>query len=319
MRTPVRFLALVLLGLVAAILLGTWDHAPGVPIDPAAGRAFPEFEIPPPAPDHQVCFVLGDMGTGRPDQHRVAEVMAKRARASGLDFMITVGDNFYPSGVRGIADPLFRSHFETVYDDPALAVPVHPTLGNHDHRGDPDAQVAYSGQNPRWRMPARFHAFTRRLNGGTAYEFFALDTTPLLGGGPPALDQLEWLARRLERSTARWKIVYGHHPLYSNGDHGGSAALRDALEPLLIEHDVDLYLAGHDHHLELQTERSGIVHVIAGAAGGPDMAYPARFGDHSRYVATGGGLVLMRLEAERVLLEFIRMDGRTQYAHGFSK
>lgn len=303
-----------LLLLTVGLFLG-YQQIP--PTDPAKSAAIPAFSIPALPADraYEHAFVLGDMGTGGPDQRRVAAVMAERARQVRLDFMLTVGDNIYPSGASSADDPQFRSKFESVYADPALAVPIYPSLGNHDHRGDPDAQVAYSRNNPLWRMTGRYYSTTRTLKDGTEIGLFAIDTTPIEHGEAGVEQQVAWLSAELTRSTAHWKIVFGHHPLYSNGDHGGSTAVREALEPTLTDNRVDLYLAGHDHHMEVLPRVAGVSHVIAGAAGGPDWAYPVPWTEETIYAATGGGVVLLRIDRAHLVLEFIRMDGTTQYAH----
>ena len=51
--------------------------------------------------------------------------------------------------------------------------------------------------------------------------------------------QLEGLERKLHASKAGWKIVVGHHPPRSNGHHGNTVELLEALEPIL---QVDLCL-----------------------------------------------------------------------------
>ena len=53
------------------------------------------------------------------------------------------------------------------------------------------------------------------------------------------------LSESLRHSDARWKIVVGHHALYSQGDHGDEAdELKAALLPVLEEHGVPLWLNG---------------------------------------------------------------------------
>lgn len=317
MSATTRFCRWSMLGLLSALAL--FSACRGNPEDPAADHPIPPFTIPPLAEDHQFCFVLGDMGTGREDQRRVARVMAARAQKDRPAFLLTVGDNFYEWGVDSPEDPLFWSHFHDIYDDPALDVPVYPTLGNHDHRGDPEAQVAHSGVHPNWRMPSRHYSFSRSLEDGTRIDFFALDTNPIETDQDGHEVQLAWLSNALESSSARWKIVFGHHPLHSSGDHGGSARMREALEQILDASGVDLFLAGHDHHMEVLRPTSAVLHVVAGAAGGPDKAYPVTWSEQTIYAATGGGVLLLRLERDLLLLEFIRMDGKTEYAHLLAK
>lgn len=67
--------------------------------------------------------------------------------------------------------------------------------------------------------------------------------------------QLKWLAEGLENSTAKWKLVYGHHILWSIGGtkYSEGHVLRKLLMPSLCE-NADAYIAGHEHDLELLTD-----------------------------------------------------------------
>jgi hypothetical protein len=64
-----------------------------------------------------------------------------------------------------------------------------------------------------------------------------------------------WLDDALASSTARWKIVIGHHPLWSSsgGKFEQAKALRRLILPTLCR-QADLYLAGHEHTLEVHTD-----------------------------------------------------------------
>ena len=61
-----------------------------------------------------------------------------------------------------------------------------------------------------------------------------------------------WLERSLAESTARWKIVVAHHPLWSSAGskYEQARVLRRLILPALCRY-ADLYLAGHDHTFEL--------------------------------------------------------------------
>lgn len=290
------------------------------PIDPAAERVIPPFAIPHAEPGvaYQRFFVIGDMGTGKPGQYRVARAMAQRAEREPIDFILTVGDNIYPDGVRSVDDPQWQAKFENVYDDPVLNVPIYPTLGNHDYHADPQAQVEYSELSDRWTMPDRYYTFTRNLD-DEMVDFFAIDTTPIAKNTESADSQLAWLKRALADSTARWKIVYGHHVLYSHSRHGDNPTMIDALEPIFTAHDIDLYVAGHDHSLEMLKPIRGVHYVVSGAAGGEEKAYAVNWTDESYYAATVGGFIACRISDDELVIEFVRPNGETQYAHTLTK
>ncbi|KAH3890819.1 hypothetical protein DPMN_014908 [Dreissena polymorpha] len=52
-------------------------------------------------------------------------------------------------------------------------------------------------------------------------------------------------------SSADYIVVGGHHPVYSVGKHGPSTCLRRKLEPLLHTYGVSVYIAGHDHNVQV--------------------------------------------------------------------
>ena len=116
-------------------------------------------------------------------------------------------------------------------------------------------------------MPARYYKQIHLLDRGATADFFYLDTTPMVKeyysyektrknvSAENVPKQLAWLRRALAASRAQWKIVIGHHPIYSGGDHGGTAELVENLLPILHEHGVQVYFNGHDHDLQ---------HLVAG-------------------------------------------------------
>ena len=319
LRPAIPFLALLIAGCAAPRPTG---H--GLPIDPASKRPIPKWRITAERPGvaYERFMVIGDFGTGKAGQREVAAAMAKQARSDGLDFILSTGDNFYDEGVKSADDPQWKTKFEEVYADPALRVPWYPILGNHDHRGNAQAQINYGKRNTNWKMPALYYTFTRTLADGTSVQFFALDTYSILKEDPGVAAQMEWLDQELGESDARWKIVYGHYPLYSSSNRASCRYYDEMiarLEPLFLKHDVDLYLAGHDHHLEMLRPIKGVHYVISGGGSGTDRAYEIEWTDQAYYAATLGGYVLARISKDELVLEFVRPDARTQYAHTLRK
>ena len=52
----------------------------------------------------------------------------------------------------------------------------------------------------------------------------------------------------LTNSTETWKIVIGHHPIYSGGfGHGNKEELINQLKPILEKNKVQMYFCGHSH------------------------------------------------------------------------
>lgn len=281
-------------------------------------RAFTPGDLPPlPAEPFLEAVVLGDWGTGGAGQREVARAIETSFGPRPPELVLTVGDNFYPRGVPSAEDPLWDRVFGRVYSGAFWeAVIFRPSLGNHDHDGDPEAQVRYSSRDPRWVMPARFYAFRHPLPyGADSVLFVALDTSPLEGGAKGGHDQLAWLDSVLEGARRdRWVVVYGHHPLASVGWHRPSGKLREALLPRL-EGRVDLYLAGHNHSLELLPVSPRLLQAVCGGGGGTDNPYRVRRGRGELAAFTHGGWCTLRVGRQRLVVELSDRTGRLRFRH----
>ena len=268
-------------------------------------------------------IVFGDWGrNGEADQTQVAVQMALVAKSLPARFIISVGDNFYEDGVTSVQDPQWQSSFEQVYADPALQVPWHVILGNHDYHGNCEAQLAYAKTSPRWHLPARYYQQTHRLDATTTADFFFLDTTPMIeeyelddqmvpnirSQDVPA--QLDWFKKALAASTAQWKVVFGHHPIYSGGQHGDTEELIKNILPLLQEYQVQVYFNGHDHDLQHLVADS--LNLICSGAGSQVRATEVT--GYTRFAQANSGFTSVNLTAAKMMIRMIDSAGRELYA-----
>jgi acid phosphatase len=264
--------------------------------------------------------VVGDWGRdGASKQREVAEQMGKAAAAGSSKFVIAVGDNFYEDGVQSVDDPHFRASFEDVYTAPSLQTPWYAILGNHDYHGNVEAQIAYSGKSARWHMSARYYTRSEVLPGGGTADFFFLDTSPFVtrylgsktkidGQDPKA--QLAWFEAALKQSTARWKIVSGHHPVFSGGsDHGSTPELIRDFKPLLEQYGVTAYFLGHDHDLQ-HIVVNGVNYIGCGAG---SETRPTSMIEGSRFASDHPGFLSGQIAGDRLRFAFIDYTGATIY------
>ena len=272
-------------------------------------------------------LVFGDWGRrGEQDQLEVAEQMSRVARASNARFIISVGDNFYEDGVKSVDDPHWQKSFEQVYRDPAMHVPWYCILGNHDYHwgGSCDAQIDYHRISPRWNMPARYYQQTHQVDAQTTADFFYLDTPPIIQSDYSVFEgfktrqnvmtqdvpkQLAWFKSALAASTARWKIVIAHHPIYSGGGHGDSPDLIQNILPLLHEHKVQAYFNGHDH--DLQHLVAGEINLFDSGAG--SQHNPTSYTRHSKFAKSCSGFTTVSLQEDKMDLRMIDNKGRQVY------
>lgn len=229
-------------------------------------------------------LVFGDWGRGGElDQTQVATQMAKASKDISARFIISVGDNFYENGVTSIDDKHWRKSFEDVYAAPSLQIPWYVILGNHDYHGNCDAQIDYGKTSKRWNMPARYFTRTEKINDATTVDFFYLDTTPMSKLDDDEVQfhgnvkwnevpkQIAWFEAALKASTAPWKIVIGHHPVFSGGQHGDTPYIVENILPLLEKYKVQAYFNGHDHDLQ-HLQSNGINFFCSGGGSKPREA-----------------------------------------------
>jgi hypothetical protein len=228
--------------IVAALgLLALWAATPTGQAPPPGGQT--------PAAAEAVRFaVIGDMGTGGPRQLDVSRQMASVRERFPFTFVITVGDNIYGGQNRVDLQKKFEQPYKTLID---AGIPFYASLGNHDNV---TVQTNYKLFN---MNGSRYYTFVKG-----PVQFFALDSSLALR------TQLTWLEGLLQKSTAPWKFIYQHHPLYSSGlRHGPTESQQSNLEPLLTTYGVQVVFAGHEHFYERLVPRYGIHHFIVGSGG----------------------------------------------------
>lgn len=245
---------------------------------------------------------FGDSGTGTQEQYDVANGIKSFCKTQQCDFVVMLGDNFYGTGVSGPRDGQFQTKFEKPYEDIELV--FKPSLGNHDHMGNIRGQIEYSKYSAKWDMPSRYYHY----KAGHA-ELFAIDSDDFDGV------QIQWLEARLKASQARWKIVYGHHPVYSYGAHGDTSELVGKLLPILKRQQVDMFLAGHDHDKQV-IERDGILFVVSGAAA---KLRPTNRGSHSLFARSSLGFSHFSIKENVAHLQILNQKGDIEFEKTISK
>ncbi len=304
---------------------------------------------------------FGDSGKGNEGQKEVADAVVAKCVKDGCDFIMLLGDNIYNSGVESVNDPQWQEKFEIPYKD--LNVVFKPALGNHDNGGltlgiggppidlagedggtgmefwRGDIQIAYSDVSPKWDMPARFYDYTM----GSAH-FFALDTNSMMFD--QHAEQADEMVGLITKSTATWKIAYGHHNYISNGKHGNAGnydlpdwlnwvpgilgdlgeiisgkGVKAGIETIVCDTDVDLYIAGHDHNRQWfatgQEGCSGPEFIVSGAS-----ATKTKFkGDQTNLFEDDKklGFLWVRIQGSKLRAEFVDTNGNVDFVRELEK
>ncbi|CEM13067.1 unnamed protein product [Vitrella brassicaformis CCMP3155] len=148
-------------------------------------------------------------------------------------------------------------------------------------------------------------------------------------------EQLHWLAKTLHGAATDphvgWIIVVGHYPIYTSGQHGDTDFLVSDVLPLLKEYQVDAYLCGHDHDLELLSEHTpeqplpknvteltsdteGVTFVVTGA-GGKKRSFSKPLHKQHIYGWPSYGFTSHVLTSSQMTTHFISSDGSLLFTY----
>lgn len=210
------------------------------------------------AKDLYTFLVLGDAGTGKPEQFEAKKAALAYNKSEHFDGVLILGDNAYPGG----SDQNFQDNFFH-YDEIFSNSVIWPTPGNHDYNN----HIPFSGK------PAYYDIFNCPTNaeaGGVAsaseryysydygnIHFVSLDSYD--ESSKPQKKMVQWLEADLKANNQEWTVVYFHHPPYSKGSHNSDnpngidrelVKMRTRIVPVLEKYKVDLVLNGHSHSYE---------------------------------------------------------------------
>lgn len=227
---------------------------------------------------------FGDSGEGGADQMAILDQL----ETVPFRLMIHTGDIAYNSGTMSE----FEDNFFSIYAPLLRSFAMFPAIGNHD-----SSDVYREVYDLPWGSPGKnWYSFDH----GDVH-FVALDTNDM------SAEQAAWLESDLAATDLPWKVVYGHHPPYSSGEHGSSMEFRQTFGPILEKYKVDLVLSGHDHDYERVAPQNGVHYVVTGGGGrGTRAVGSSSFTDFAEQVLN---FVYVEVEGDQLLLHAIDGEG----------
>ncbi|XP_031092421.1 purple acid phosphatase 17-like [Ipomoea triloba] len=294
----------------------------------------PTFHHPTKGDGSLSFLVIGDWGRkGDYNQSQVAFQMGEIGEQLAIDFVVSTGDNFYDNGLTGEHDQAFTESFTDVYTSESLQKQWYSVLGNHDYRGDAEAQLSSHLRklDSRWLCLRSFVVNTEIV------DLFFVDTTPFVdeyfnspehvydwrGVFPQQTytkNVLNGLEYALMKSTAKWRIVIGHHAIRSAGHHGDTKELVERLLPILRTYNVDLYMNGHDHSLEhISDDESPIQFMTSGAGSKAWRGDVTMDRKGVSFFYDGQGFMSVQLVENDIGIVFYDVDGQVLHRWTMSK
>ncbi|MEO5888922.1 MAG: tartrate-resistant acid phosphatase type 5 family protein [Ferruginibacter sp.] len=286
--------------------------------------------------DKAIKFIaMGDFGrNGEESQVEVARQMGKTAKDFDVDFFVITGDNFYPSGVASTQDYSWIASFEQIYTAHSLQREWYVVLGNHDYGGNVQAEIDYTNISRRWRMPSRYYSKKVVIDNDTTQQalFVFIDTSPFISqyydnknhdvATQDTAAQLVWVEKILSDPSPdiKWKIVVGHHPLYTGGNRmisNDTKELNDLFKGIFEKYNVDAYICGHDHNLQY-IKPAGKTHYFVTGSGSevtPTIKHP----DGGKFAAAENGFMAFSLSVDKMIVQVINKKGKILYSGSIKK
>lgn len=274
--------------------------------------------------------VIGDFGNDNQPETDVAALV----NSWGVDFIVTVGDNYY-----GATDGNYADSWQALDDETGKYYhnwikPYNgsygsgspdinrffPALGNHDWYHLDSSKIyedyfdltPYSSSSGNERYydfvwgNIHFFVLSTYGNGLTEYTFPRHNNYGEPDGVVQNSIQAQWLQQEMQNADpSHWKIVVTHHPPYSSSSqHGSEPAVRWPFK----DWGADLVLAGHDHTYE-RLSSNQLTYIVNGLGG--ESIYP--FGSpvsesQFRYNADYGAM-LFEVFTDSINFKFITRTG----------
>ena len=254
--------------------------------------------------------VIGDYGfAGQPELD-----VANLIKSWTPDFVITLGDNNYPSGSAATIDPNIGQYYHEfiypyagAYGTGATVNQFFPSLGNHDW----DTMNAQPFLNY-FTLPGneRYYDYVQG-----PVHFFVIDSDSREPDGITSTStQALWLKNKLAASTSSWNVVYMHVSPYSSSQHGSTPELQ---WPFAIW-GADVVLSGHDHVYE-RIYYGGVLYLVNGLGGMSPYTFGIPVsGSQFRYSSDYGAL-LVDATSEEIQFQFTSRTGAVIDTYSLAK
>ena len=188
---------------------------------------------------------LGNFGGGNEGQYKVAKLMLYLYNKFKYKFIIGLGNNIIPEGVKSINDKGFKDKFEEPYKELLKNIKFYNILGEIDYisKKSVNSEIKYGTINKRWVLPNNFYCFKKVIN-KTTIEFIVIDTN--LSKLKNKKTQEVWAINTLLESKSRWNILVSHHPWYSFGRSECDEELNLLYSKLNNTRKIDLIISGYE-------------------------------------------------------------------------
>ncbi|UCB58161.1 MAG: metallophosphoesterase [Thermoplasmatales archaeon] len=195
------------------------------------------------------CAFIGD-SRGMWDNWEQAKIVANAVNNGSSLFVIHGGDMVDDGRILTQWDSWLNLMMPLMQNSTVFGV-----LGNHEKNGDRYFEIFSLPNNEKWYS----------FDYGPCH-FIILDQYEPFGKGT---SQYKWLVNDLATTSALFRIVCFHEPIYCKGGHSPRTDIKVIWEPLFIKYNVRLVVQSHCHFYQRTDKIENIYYVVTGGAGAP--------------------------------------------------
>ena len=184
-------------------------------------------------------------------------------------------------------------------------------------------------------MPSTYFSKTFELKDGNKVLMVVMDTSPFIDSyyekgsdmyenliAQDTTAQRKWIEKELATSdtSIKWKIVVGHHPLYSGGkrkDSPETKSFEKKFAALFDQNKVDAYFCGHEHDLQIIKPKGRYTtQFLSGAA---CTVRPSGKREGTLFASETAGFMTFALNKTNLLAQVVDAKGKVIYTTTIEK
>jgi len=246
---------------------------------------------------------LGNFGSGQKGQYKVAELMVYLYNKYEYKFVLGLGNNILPNGVKNLKDKKFITHFEEPYKELLTKIKFYNILGEVDYISKTSVNSELNYKN--WILPNNFYCFKKFIN-KIPVEFILIDSN--FNKIKNKKTQEIWAINTLLESRSRWNIVVSHHPWYNFGETHTNQELNIFFNKLNNTKKVDLIISAHENnqqHIYIPNKPNMI---ISGVGSMTDNMPILKIYDELKFTSNELGCVMIDVNSKKLTITFYNVD-----------
>ena len=185
-------------------------------------------------------------------------------------------------------------------------------------------------------MPARYYSKKVYVDDDTTQQALIvfLDTSPFISqyytskdhkdniAGQDTTEQKRWVEKVLSDPSPniKWRIVVGHHPLYTGGKRITSIDTKEmntAFRAIFEKYKVDAYICGHEHNLQYIKPAGKTHYFITGS--GSELTPTIKHPDGGKFALSDNGFMCFSLTGDKMIVQIVNKDGHILYSEVIKK